>query len=60
MRRIKVMIVATAPVNCDHFVVDIEVIVVLTVKGIFIALLHLYTAPETRFSGEIKSAGMLF
>jgi len=35
MRGIKVMIVATAPVNCDHFVVDIEVIVVLTVKSIF-------------------------
>ena len=35
MRGIKVIIVATAPVNCDHFVVDIEVIVVLTVKSIF-------------------------
>ena len=35
MRGIKVMIVATAPVNSDHFVVDIEVIVVLTVKSIF-------------------------
>jgi len=35
MRGIKVMIMATAPVNCDHFIVDIEVIVVLTNQSIF-------------------------
>ena len=48
MRRIKVMVVVTEPVNCTHFVVDIEVIVVLTVKTYFIAFLQLQTSPKTR------------
>ena len=60
MRRLKVMVVVTAPVNCTHFVVDIEVIVVLTVKNVFYCFPSASDIPKNTFFGKIKLDGMLF